>query len=248
MRFSGKTVLIVGGASGLGAATARAFAENGADLVLVDRDEDALERIALELPHARLLQADAADPATATRAVALAQPAILFHAAGIDPLSATDVPGTGLDDWQAILSVNLTSVFLFARAVLPGMIERRSGCLLFTGSIAGIKPTQREAAYSASKAGVIQLARAIALDHARDGIRANALCPGFLESVMADRRAAMTEADRLERSKLARSLVPLGREGGYDEMAGLALVLCDDSMSSYVTGQAIVADGGFLLA
>lgn len=248
MRFSGKTVFVIGGASGLGAAAAHAFAAEGADLILIDRDGAALLRIVGRLSRSRPLQGDAADPATASAALAMAQPDVLFHAAGIDPLTATDVPGTSLDEWQNILSVNLTSAFLFARAVLPGMIARARGCLLFTGSIAGIKPTPREAAYAVSKAGLIQLARAIALDHARDGIRANALCPGFLESVMSDRRATMTGVDLLNRSRLAREMVPMGREGGYAEIAKLVLMLCDDETSGYVTGQAIVADGGVLLA
>lgn len=248
MRFTGKTVLIVGGASGLGAAAARAFASEGAGLVLVDRNRAAVEAVATSLPSAQALQGDAADPATAAAAIALAAPDILFHAAGIDPVSAGDVPGTSLADWQTILSVNLTSAFLFARAALPGMISRRRGCLLFTGSIAGIKPTPQEAAYAVSKAAVIQLARAIALDHARAGIRANALCPGFLESVMADRLATMSEADLTQRSQLAAAMVPMAREGGYSEMAQLVLTLCDDAVSGYVTGQAVVADGGVLLA
>jgi NAD(P)-dependent dehydrogenase (short-subunit alcohol dehydrogenase family) len=249
MRFVGKRVLIVGASSGLGEAMARSLAAEGANLRLVDRDADGLERLAAALPDALSVAGDAADPATVAQAVRAAGDVdILIHTAGIDPLSATDVPGTSLDDWQAILSVNLTSAFLFARALLPGMIDRGKGCLLFTGSIAGLKPTPREAAYAVSKAGVIQLMRAIALDHARQGIRANALCPGFLESVMADRKATMSPADLAARSQAAVDLVPLGREGRYAEMAALALNLCDDAISGYITGQSIVADGGMMLA
>lgn len=247
MRFSGKRVLVVGASSGLGAAAARAFAGEGAALVLVDRDAAGVQHLAATLPDATAIAGDATDPATVAAATAGAVD-ILIHTAGIDPLSATDVPGTTLDDWQAILSVNLTSAFLFARAVLPGMIDRRSGTLLFTGSIAGLKPTPNEVAYSVSKAGVIQLMRAIALDHARQGIRANALCPGFLESVMADRKGAMSPQDLAARSAAAAAMVPLGREGRYDEMAALALNLCDDAVSGYITGQSIVADGGMMLA
>lgn len=247
MRFTGKQVLVVGASSGLGAAVARSFAAEGAGLVLVDRDRAGLDRLTSTLPNAIAIAGDAADPATVATATAGAVD-ILIHTAGIDPLSATDVPGTSLDDWQAILSVNLTSAFLFARAVLPGMIDRRSGSLLFTGSIAGLKPTPQEVAYSVSKAGVIQLMRAIALDHARQGIRANALCPGFLEAVMADRKEAMTAEGLAARSQAAATLVPLGREGRYAEMATLALNLCDDAISGYITGQAIVADGGMMLA
>jgi NAD(P)-dependent dehydrogenase (short-subunit alcohol dehydrogenase family) len=246
MRFSGKQVLIVGASSGLGAAVAQAMSVEGAGLLLVDRDAAGLRRVVHGLPHSTAIAGDATDPATVAAATAGAVD-ILIHTAGIDPLSATDAPGTSLDDWQAILSVNLTSAFLFARAVLPGMINRGRGCLLFTGSIAGLKPTPQELAYSVSKAGVIQLMRAIALDHARQGIRSNALCPGFLEQVMADRKQTMSPADLASRSKAASNLVPLGREGGYDEMAALALNLCDDAVSGYVTGQAVVADGGMML-
>ena len=249
MRFAGKVAMIVGAGSGLGAAAAAAFCCEGARLILVDRDESGLSRQAARDPGATIICADATDPATAEQAVKAAGAVdILVHTAGIDPLSATDVPGTSLQDWQSILSVNLTSAFLFAHAVLPRMIEKQAGCLLFTGSIAGLKPTPREAAYAVSKAGVIQLARAIALDHARQGIRANVLCPGFLESVMADRKETMSDTDLSERSRVASALVPLGREGHYGEMAALALNLCDSAVSGYITGQAIVADGGMMLA
>lgn len=247
MRLDGTPTLIVGAASGLGAACAHAFAAEGARLTLVDRDADRLETLAAAL-GARAIAGDAAREATAAAALAHGPPAVLVHTAGIDPLSATDVPGTSMADWDAVLRVNLTSAFVFARAVLPAMIAARRGCLLFTGSVAGVRPTPREAAYAVSKAGVIQLARAIALDHARDGVRANALCPGLLEGVMGDRRAAMTANDLEARHGAAAALVPMGREGRYEEMARLALALCDDRVSGYVTGQAIVADGGFLLA
>jgi NAD(P)-dependent dehydrogenase (short-subunit alcohol dehydrogenase family) len=86
------------------------------------------------------------------------------------------------------------------------------------------------------------------LDHARQGIRANVLCPGFLESVMVDRKRVMSESDLSKRSQAAATMVPVGREGRYVEMAALALALCDDSISGYITGQPIVADGGLMLA
>jgi NAD(P)-dependent dehydrogenase (short-subunit alcohol dehydrogenase family) len=249
MRFAGKTVVIVGAGSGLGAAITEGFSLEGARLVLIDRDKTALERQAIRFAGSGIICGDAAESATVEQTLDISGPVdILIHTAGIDPLSATDVPGTSLEDWQSIISVNLTSAFLFARGVLPAMIARQSGCLLFTGSIAGLKPTPREAAYAVSKAGVIQLARAIALDHARQGIRANVLCPGFLESVMVDRKRVMSESDLSKRSQAAATMVPVGREGRYVEMAALALALCDDSISGYITGQPIVADGGLMLA
>lgn len=249
MRFEGKTVVIVGAGSGLGAAITEEFASERARLLLVDRDKEALDRQNIQFPGSRILCGDAAEPEVVRQTLEISGPVdILIHTAGIDPLSATDVPGTTLEDWQSIISVNLTSAFLFARGVLPAMITRRSGCLLFTGSIAGLKPTPCEAAYAVSKAGVIQLARAIALDHARHGIRANVLCPGFLESVMADRKQRMSQSDLTKRSQTAAAMVPAGREGRYGEMAAIALTLCDDAVSGYITGQPIVADGGLMLA
>jgi NAD(P)-dependent dehydrogenase (short-subunit alcohol dehydrogenase family) len=246
MSVANRTVLVVGAASGLGAACVRAFAGRGALCIATDRNAPALARLAQDLGQVQTVAGDATDPAFA-QSFADQSIDIMIHTAGIDPLSATDVTGTSPEDWQAILAVNLTSAFLFARAVLLGMVERRTGCLLFTGSVSGLRPTPDEAAYSVSKAGVIQLARSIALDHARHGIRANALCPGLLEAVMADRRASMDPGALHARHKLAETLVPIGREGRYAEMAQLALTLCDDEVSGYVTGQAIVADGGMLL-
>ncbi len=247
MRFANKTVLIVGAATGLGAQAARDFAEQGARLVLVDRNAGAMTGLAAEL-GAKLVIGDAAVSATADAAVAAAGTVdVLFGNAGIDPLGATDVPGTSEADWDRVMAVNVKSAFLFARAVLPGMIAAKGGSMVFTSSIAGVRPVAGEVAYAVSKAGLVQLARCIALDHAKHGIRANALCPGYLEAVMADRRADMSPADLAQRSASALAAVPMGREGTYAEMARLVLFLSDPVQSGYITGQALVADGGVTL-
>ncbi len=251
MRYNGQLVMVVGAASGLGAAASRAFAAEGAELVLVDRDVAGLATLAGLLPaRPKTVPGNAEDPDTAAQAQRAAGRSVdvLFMAAGIDPKSATDVPNTTVQDWTAVMDVNVTAAFLFARAVLPGMIAAGSGSILFTSSVAGIKPAAQEAVYSVSKAALIQLARAIAIDHAAQGVRANCLCPGYLEAVMKDRRAAMTGADLRARSLAAQAAIPMGREGSYSEMAGLALFLCDRDAANYVTGQAFVADGGVLLA
>lgn len=251
MRYNGQLVMVVGAASGLGAAASRAFADEGAELVLVDRDGVGLATLAGQLPaHPKTVTGNAEDPDTAVQACAVAGRAVdvLFIAAGIDPKSATDVPNTSFEDWTAVMAVNVTAAFLFARAVLPDMIGAGTGSILFTSSIAGIKPSAQEAVYSVSKAALIQLARAIAIDHAAQGIRANCLCPGYLEAVMKDRRAAMSSGELRGRSLAAQAAIPMGREGSYVEMAGLVLFLCDRQAATYVTGQAFVADGGVLLA
>ncbi len=246
MRFAGKRVLITGAASGLGAATASAFAAEGAELVLVDLNAEGLGRVATAT-GGQALAGDVTEPGLAEKAVCYPVD-ILFHAAGIDPHDAAGVPETSLAVWDRVLAVNLTSAFLFARAVLPGMIARRQGVLLFTASVSGLSPTPCEVAYSVSKAGLIQLAKAIALDNAHEGLRANAIAPGMLEAVMSDRRRAMDETSLLARRKAAETLIPLGREGHYEEIAQLALAICDDKISGYITGQVITADGGYMLA
>ena len=248
MRFAGKTVLIVGAATGLGAEAARAFAGEGARLVLVDRNAAGLAALGRDLVGAALVTGDASLAGTADAAVAAAgRVDVLFGNAGIDPWGATDVPGTTEADWDRVMAVNVTSAFLFARAVLPGMIAAKAGSMVFTASVAGVKPVAGEVAYAVSKAALVQLTRCIALDHARDGIRANALCPGYLEAVMADRRADMTPAALAARKANAAAAVPMGREGSYAEMARLVLFLADPAQSGYVTGQALVADGGVTL-
>ncbi len=247
MRFANKTVLIVGAATGLGAQAARDFAEQGARLVLVDRNAGAMTGLAAEL-GAKLVIGDAAVSATADAAVAAAGTVdVLFGNTGIDPYGATDVTATSEADWDRVMAVNVKSAFLFARAVLPGMIAAGAGSMVFTSSIAGVRPVAGEVAYAVSKAGLVQLARCIALDHAKAGIRANALCPGYLEAVMADRRAEMTPAELALRAVNAAAAVPMGREGTYAEMARLVLFLSDPVQSGYITGQALVADGGVTL-
>jgi NAD(P)-dependent dehydrogenase (short-subunit alcohol dehydrogenase family) len=247
MRFDGRRAMVVGAASGLGEAATRAFAAEGAKLVLVDLDADRLTRLAAQLPIAAVTVPG--DAATAETDIAAAGGVVdvLFIAAGVDPKSATDVPGTSLADWSAVMAVNVTAAFLFARATLPGMIAAGAGSILFTSSIAGLKPARQEAVYSVSKAALIQLARCIAIDHAAQGVRANCLCPGYLEAVMRDRRAVMSDADLRARSEAAQAAIPMGREGSYAEMADLVLFLCDHRAANYVTGQAFAADGGVLL-
>lgn len=256
-RFTGKTVLITGAASGLGAESARQFGSEGAALLLVDRDATALARTASDLRGAGVsvatFEGDASEATTATGAVASAVAAfgridVLFNNAGIDPLSATTVTQTTEAQWDAILAVNVKAAFLFCRAALPGMIERGGGAIVSTASVAALKPGGSETAYNVSKAALVQLMRSVALDYAAHGIRANALCPGFLEAVMGDRRRELSSQKLTDRSKLAGSLVPLGREGRYTEMARSVLFLADDAESAYITGAILVADGGLMLA
>lgn len=254
-RFAGQSVLIVGSATGLGAEAARQFAAEGARLTLVDLSGDGLARLRADLGATQVetLTGNAAEAATAEAAVALAERAHggvdhLFCNVGIDPLSATTVVETTEAQWDAVMAVNVKSAFLFARRAIPGMVARGGGSLVFTASTAALKAGASEAAYNVSKAALLQLARSIAIDHARQGIRCNAICPGYLESVMADRKAEMTPEMLAARSAGAAAAVPLGREASYAEVARSVLFLSDPATAGYITGAAFTVDGGILLA
>jgi NAD(P)-dependent dehydrogenase (short-subunit alcohol dehydrogenase family) len=256
-RFFGRTVIVTGAGSGLGAEAARQFAAEAATLVLVDIDKQTVAAVAAALEaqavRAEIVAGDVASAAVAEAAVRLAVTVsgrldVLFNNAGIDPLTATNVTETSEAQWDAVMAVNVKAAFLFARAAIPVMRQTGGGAIVNTASIAGLKPGRQETAYNVSKAALIQLTKSIALDYAQHGIRANCICPGFLESVMTDRRVTLSPARLAERSRLAAELAPLGREGRYAEIARAVLFLADSNESSYVTGAFLTIDGGALLA
>jgi NAD(P)-dependent dehydrogenase (short-subunit alcohol dehydrogenase family) len=255
LKLEGKVALITGGASGLGLEVARQMAADGARLVLVDWDEAALAAAVAKVARAgvevRSLKGDVSDPATATGAIELVRSAfgrldILFNNAGIDPLRARSVIETDVSDWDRILDVNVGSAYLMARAAVPLMRAGGGGSIVNTASIAGIKPAGEEAAYSVSKAAMISLTGSLAIDFAADGIRANCVCPGFMEMVMTDRRRDLTQDQQTARAEGAAARVPLGRQGTYEEVAKAVLFLAGPD-ASYITGAALVVDGGLLL-
>lgn len=253
-RFSGQATIITGAASGLGAACARAFAAEGALLTLVDRDQTKLMALCEELHPANpiMVAGDVSDEAAASHTIDLTLHSfgridILVNNAGIDPLEAGNLESTTTALWDLIMAVNLRGAFLFSKCALPTMRAQGRGIMVHTSSISGLRPTPEEAAYSVSKAGLIQLSRALALDYGKYGIRSNCVCPGFLEAVMADRAGSLSETDLAARSASAAALVPLGREGRYDEIAATILFLASDE-SAYMNGSTLVVDGGMTLA
>lgn len=255
-RFEGKTAVITGAASGLGLTTARMFAEEGATLVLVDLNGDALNTAVRSLcatgALAEALAGDVSDPAIAKAAIALAEERfgrldVLFNNAAIDPWDATSLEETPEALWDKVIDVNLKSAYMFTRAAIPAMRKAGGGAIINTASTAGLKASPRESVYGISKAALVQLTKSVARDHAREGIRSNCICPGFLESVMTDRREDMSSELLAKRRERAGGLVPMGREGQYEEVARSVLFLADAREASYITGAAIVIDGGFTL-
>lgn len=251
MRLDGKVALITGGGSGIGAATARRFAVEGAKVVVTGRRPEPLETVADEI-GAVAVAGDTGDPHHVQSAV----DAALEHFGGVDVLVACagmSPAGTvgDIDDarWRATLSTNLDGPMMMARAVLPVMVGRGAGSIVLVSSTAGFAAAPASVAYDVSKAGVMALVRALAVDYGPMGIRANALAPGWVRTPMGDRSmdalAAERHTSRDEAYLRATTHVPLRRPGTAEEMAACCLFLASDE-SRYVTGTTLVADGGGL--
>ena len=244
-RFAGKGALVTGGASGIGLATARKLASEGAMLVIVDINE-AGSRIAGEIgEHARFIQCDVSDPDAVAQMVRDANEHlaahgrkldILFNNAGIGSFSET--PDLSVEEWHRVIDIDLHSIFYACRIAVPIMRGNGGGVIINTASISGMFGDYGFSAYNAAKGAVLNYTRTLALDHGKDNIRVNALCPGII-------RTGLTEGIEQAGGLLEHweSLVPLGRAGQPDEMANIVAFLASDE-SSYITGAAIAADGG----
>jgi NAD(P)-dependent dehydrogenase (short-subunit alcohol dehydrogenase family) len=247
--FSGRTALVTGAASGIGAATAAWLAAHGAErLVLVDRDEAGLASLGLRCEAAEFA-GDVADPALWERIEAEA--GALDHAvinAGIGAGGA--IAELSLDEWRRVLSVNLDGAFLSLRSALRLM--RDGGSLVLTASVSGFKAEPGTAAYGASKAALIQLAKVAAKECAPRGIRVNAIAPGGVDTPIWDDLdffkglVAQTGSRAAAIDAMAKMATPLGRYAAADEIAGQIGFLLSD-MASTMTGTVLVSDGGYTL-
>jgi meso-butanediol dehydrogenase/(S,S)-butanediol dehydrogenase/diacetyl reductase len=249
MRLESKVALITGGGSGVGAAAARLFAREGAKVVVTGRRPEPIAAVAAEIGGVSVA-GDTSDPAHAAQAVAAAVSAF----GGLDVVMAS--AGLGIEasvgdmddeDWRRTLDVNLTGPMMVTRAALPVMLRRGGGSVVLVSSTNAMAAAPTSVAYDASKAGLNALARAIAVDYGPRGIRANALCPGWIITPMGDESmdelATANGISRREAYDLATADVPLRRAGTPEEMASCCLFLASDE-SSIVNGTTLVADGG----
>ena len=263
-RFDDKVVLITGAASGIGAATARRFAREGARVVIADVNEKGAREVADEI-RGIAVRADVSDPADVDAMVARAVEAfgrldVLHNNATL--VETGPLVTLSLEGWNRTLAVNLTGTFLGIKAATPVMRRQGGGSIVNTASISGLAGDYGLAAYNAAKAGVVNLTRVAALELARYRIRVNCVCPGgiatpLLGSVIGDNepvphwRTASGGAPRMTaaqqhryRDRLAQAH-PLGRLGTAAEIAAVVTFLASDE-ASFVTGAALVADGGVM--
>jgi NAD(P)-dependent dehydrogenase (short-subunit alcohol dehydrogenase family) len=248
-RLANKVALITGGGSGIGRACALLFAQEGARVTVAGRRPDPLAAVAAEIYNAGgealAMHCDVTDAADVTRAIEtcvnrFGKLNVVVNSAGA--LVAATAEETSDHDWQQILAVNLTGTFLMSRAVLPELRKAGGGSIVNIGSILGLLSMKSRVAYTAAKSGVTGLTRAMALDHAHEGIRVNCICPSVTETeMMANVIAAQPDPDAYRRMRAAQ--IPLGRLGRPEDVAQMALYLASDE-SSWVTGAALPLDGG----
>ena len=237
-RFENKVTIVTGAASGIGAATARLFAREGAHLVLADIGDEGGASLAKEFGGIAV-KTDVSKEADIAALIRTAVDAygridILFNNAGIGSFGNTvELPP---DQWQQVIAVDLNSVYYACHHAIPHM--PRGSAIVNTASISGLGGDFRFAAYNAAKGAVINYTRALAIDHARDGIRVNALCPGLVATPIT---AGLNQMPGLHEEWCSR--IPMGRAAQPEEMAEVVAFLASDA-ASYVTGTIMVADGG----
>ncbi len=244
--LSGQVALISGGGRGIGRAIALALAEAGAEVALASRTVAEIEQVASEIEQlgrrSLAQRADVADPAQIKTLVTqvlerFGQIDILVNNAGISPVFKPMAEVT-LAEWDQVLGVNLRGAFLLSQEIGRAMIRQGRGSIINIASIAGMRGVSHIGAYAVSKAGLIQLTRVLATEWAAQGIRVNAIAPGWVETAMT--QPVMAQAE-LYQGLLA--TIPQKRFAAPEEIAGLAVYLASEA-ASFVTGQVYVADGG----
>jgi NAD(P)-dependent dehydrogenase (short-subunit alcohol dehydrogenase family) len=249
--FEGKVALVTGAASGLGLATANAFAVSGASVALADWNESALSGAAEKLTShghkAIAIRCDVADDAQVEAMVAqtvgiFGRLDVSYNNAGVQNVLA-DTADTSRDDYDRVMGVNLRGVWSCMKFELRQMRKQGSGAIVNCSSLGGLVGGSERGIYHAAKHGVLGFTKSAALEYAARGIRINAICPGLVWTPMADQMVAAGQGEAL---KAMEKSVPMGRVGRPEEIANAVLWLCSDA-ASYVTGQSISVDGGFVM-
>ena len=241
MKLQDKVAVITGGASGIGAATAKLFVENGAKVVLVDLNEEKGHAFEAELKaagaeaifvKANITSEEDVQNIFAKTIEAFGKLDVVFNNAGIGRVTPTE--DLAYSEWRNTVNVDLDGVFLVAQAAIRQMLKAGGGTIVNTASMYGWVGSPGSAAYNAAKGGVINLTRSLALEYATRGIRVNALCPGFIDTPIIPEESKET----------LRSITPMQRLGQAEEMAKAVLFMASDD-SSFMTGNTLTVDGGY---
>jgi NAD(P)-dependent dehydrogenase (short-subunit alcohol dehydrogenase family) len=254
--LAGRRAFVTGGSSGIGAAVVAAFAAEGAAVAIgasrhAGRAEEAARRIVDAGGRAFVVAADLTDRAATDRA---AQQAIeglggldvFVHCAGIDVAETAPTHLTPDETWDGMLAIHLTAAFRLSRQLIPALLQGTHPAVTFIGSVAGLVAWEGDVAYNVAKAGLHHLARCIAADYAKSGLRANALAPGVIDTPLTRGYAAGMPGGEAEGMKALARLHPLGRYATPDEIAGAAVFLASDK-ASFITGAVLPVDGGMTM-
>jgi NAD(P)-dependent dehydrogenase (short-subunit alcohol dehydrogenase family) len=248
-RLPGKVAFVTGGGSGIGRACAQLFAREGARVAVAGRRAEPLGAVAAEIANAGgealampcdVTEAHQVEQAIRSTAARFGRLDIVVNSAGA--LLVASAEETSEADWDRLLAVNLKGTFLVSRAALPELRKSGKGSIVNIGSVLGLVGMKKRAAYAAAKGGVTLLTKAMALDHAHEGIRINCICPALVETELV--RGLFENApdpEAVRRSRIEQ--IPLGRLGQPEDVARLALFLASEE-SSWITGAALPLDGG----
>ncbi len=245
--FDGKVAIITGGSSGIGRAAALAFAAEGARVAIAARrsaeGEETASLIKAAGGEAMFIATDVSQPAEVERLVQAAVERwqrldFAFNNAGIEGPMGAFTAEYPVDQWDEVMAVNLKGVFLSMKFEIPAILKQGEGAIVNMSSVAGLVGSRGAAAYFASKHGVVGLTKAAAMEYAKSGIRINAVCPGVVETPMAERFFR-------GREQVLPDIHPIGRVGKPEEIADAVIWLCSPR-ASFITGHALPVDGGFV--
>jgi NAD(P)-dependent dehydrogenase (short-subunit alcohol dehydrogenase family) len=247
---------VTGGSSGIGAAIVEAFAAEGADIAIgasrhASEAQAAAEKLKARGGKAVVVQADLLDRGQCDRAAdeavaALGGLDIFIHCAGVDVNKTAPTHATPDEEWDRMLGLHLTAAFRLSKRLIPAMLEGNNPSIVFIGSVAGLVAWEGDVAYNVAKAGLHHLARCIAADYAKQGLRATALAPGVVDTPLTRLYASGMEGGEAEGMKVLAGLHPVGRYAKPEEVAGAALFLASDK-AAFITGAILPVDGGMTM-